>query len=36
MFEKVILLSFFVICWFILIMFLINKGDKKRLHKRGF
>ena len=36
MFEKVILLSFFVICWYILTIFLINKGDDKRLHKRGF
>ena len=30
MFEKVILLSVLGICWFILILFLINKGDKKR------
>ena len=22
--------------WFILVMFLINKGDKKQLYKRGF
>ena len=36
MFEKIILLSFFAICWFTLFLFLINKGDKKRLYKRGF
>ena len=36
MFEKVILLSVFAICWFILTLFLINKGDKKQLYKRGF
>ena len=36
MFEKVIFLSAFAICWFILTLFLINKGDDKRLHKKGF
>jgi len=36
MFEKIILLSFFVIGWFPLFLFLINRGDKKQLYKRGF
>ena len=36
MFEKVILLMFFIISWFTLFMFIINKGDKRQLYRKGF